>query len=40
VPIDLDGQLAAMACDPQIQAEIHEIESEFAAAEGDGLKPH
>jgi hypothetical protein len=40
MPPDLDGQLAAMACDPQIQAEIREIECEFAVAESDGLKPY
>jgi hypothetical protein len=32
MPPALDGQLAAMARDPQIQAEIREIENEFAAA--------
>jgi hypothetical protein len=36
----LDGQLAAMARDPQIQAEIREVECEFAVAENDGLKPY
>jgi hypothetical protein len=39
MPPALDGQLAAMARDPQIQAEIREIECEFAVAESDGLQP-
>lgn len=29
--------LAAMACDPQIQRELHAINTEFTAADGDGL---
>jgi hypothetical protein len=40
MPPALDGQLAAMARDPQIQAEIREVEREFAVAESDGLKPY
>jgi len=33
-PYALDGQLAAMARDPQIQAEIREIESDRSGIEG------
>ena len=34
---DIFNQLAAMAKDPQIRRELHSINSEFAAAESDGL---
>jgi len=34
---DLQAQLAAMANDPDIQREIQQIETEFRAAEWDGL---
>ena len=34
---DVSNQLAAMAKDPQIQRELRSINSEFAAAESDGL---
>ena len=34
---DWEGQLAAMADDPQIQQEILRIEADFAAADADGL---
>jgi hypothetical protein len=33
----LESQLAAMAHDPDIQRELHEIEIEFAGTEADGL---
>jgi hypothetical protein len=32
-----ETDLAAMAADPQIQAELHRIRSEFSVAEMDGL---
>ena len=32
-PDDLDSELAAMAVDPEIQAELREIEGEFSHAE-------
>lgn len=35
--VDLDAALTAMAKDPQIQRELHSINTEFAAAESDGL---
>jgi hypothetical protein len=35
---DLDAQLAQMAADPQIQAELAKIEEEFANTEADGLE--
>jgi len=35
---DLDAQLAQMAADPQIQAELAKIEEEFSNAEADGLE--
>ena len=34
----LDSQLGAMAKDPEVQAELQEINREFAHAESDGLK--
>ena len=34
---DWEGQLAAMADDPQIQQEILRIEADFEAADADGL---
>ena len=34
---DVFNELAAMAGDPQIQRELRAINSEFAAAESDGL---
>jgi hypothetical protein len=34
----LDQQLAQMAADPEIQAELSEIEREFASATADGLE--
>ena len=34
----IESQLAAMASDPQIQNELHEIEGEFASTEADGLE--
>ena len=36
-PDDLDRELAAMAVDPDIQAELREIEREFSPADSDGL---
>ena len=33
----MESELAAMAVDPDIQREISEIQSEFAATESDGL---
>ncbi len=33
-----EADLAAMAADPEIQAELHKIEEEFRAAELDGLE--
>jgi hypothetical protein len=35
--VDMDRQLAAMADDPDIQRELREIASEFAATEADRL---
>jgi hypothetical protein len=35
---DFDAQLAQMAADPQIQAELAKIEEEFSNAEADGLE--
>jgi hypothetical protein len=35
---DIEGHLAAMAADPEIQAEIRAIEREFAVTEFDGLE--
>jgi len=35
---DLDGQLALMAADPQIQRELQRIEQDFAQTEADGLE--
>ena len=35
---DLDSELAAMAVDPDIQAELREIEREFSNADSDGLE--
>ena len=35
---DLDSQLAAMAADPEIQAENRAIEQEFTVTENDGLQ--
>jgi hypothetical protein len=35
---DLESQLAAMAADPAIQAELLEIEREFANSNADGLE--
>jgi len=37
--IDIDVQLAEMANDPAIQAELAAINQEFALAEMDGLEP-
>ena len=37
-PDDLDSELAAMAVDPDIQAELQEIEREFSHADSDGLE--
>jgi hypothetical protein len=37
-PADLDSQLAQMAADPQIRAELVKIEEEFSAVEADGLE--
>ena len=34
----LDSQLAAMAADPDIQAELNRIAQEFAETEADGLE--
>ena len=34
----LDSQLGAMARDPEVQAELQEINREFAHAESDGLE--
>jgi hypothetical protein len=33
-----DAQLVAMAADPDIQREIHQIDEEFAETESDGLE--
>ncbi|NOQ28956.1 MAG: hypothetical protein GQ566_02485 [Methanosarcinales archaeon] len=33
-----ESQLAEMATDPEIQAELQEIDREFAVTEADGLK--
>jgi len=35
---DWQSDIALMAADPQIQAELRAIEQEFAAAEADGLE--
>ncbi|MBI3851231.1 MAG: hypothetical protein HY298_13300 [Verrucomicrobia bacterium] len=35
--VDLDAAMTAMANDPQIQRELRSINTEFAAAESDGL---
>ncbi len=35
---DLDNELSAMAADPDIQAELKEIEHEFSHADSDGLE--
>jgi len=37
-PDDMDRELAAMAVDPDIQAELREIEREFSHADSDGLE--
>jgi hypothetical protein len=37
-PQDMEEDLAAMASDPDIQAEIAAIDEEFAVAEMDGLE--
>ena len=34
----LDSQLATMAADPEIQAELSKIDQEFAETEADGLE--
>jgi hypothetical protein len=34
---DIQAQLVAMAIDPDIQREIHQIEAEFSITEFDGL---
>ena len=34
-----EAQLVAMATDPDIQREIHQIAEEFAVTEADGLEP-
>ncbi len=34
---NLEGQLAAMASDREIQNELHKIDEEFSVAESDGL---
>jgi hypothetical protein len=36
---DWEGQLAAMAADPEIQQEIRCIEADFELASADGLTP-
>jgi hypothetical protein len=36
-PIDIGGQLAAMANDPQIIRELRAIEEDFLGTESDGL---
>jgi hypothetical protein len=36
---DWEGQLAAMAADPEIQQEIRCIEADFEPASADGLTP-
>ena len=36
-PDDLDSELGAMAIDPDIQAELREIENDFSHADSDGL---
>jgi hypothetical protein len=33
-----DAELSAMAADPQVQQELHSINSEFRGAEADGLE--
>jgi hypothetical protein len=33
-----EAELAAMAADPNIQREIHQIQKEFAVADADGLE--
>ena len=35
--VDMDNELAAMAGDPQIQRELHSINTEFSVADSDGL---
>jgi hypothetical protein len=35
----LKSQLAAMAADPEVQAELRKIEYEFSVTESDGLEP-
>ena len=35
---DFEQQLAAMACDPEVQRELREIAEEFAESEEDGLE--
>ena len=35
-----ESELAAMAADPQVRAELDAIESEFTATEADGLEKH
>jgi len=37
-PDDLDSELGAMAIDPDIQAELREIENDFSHADSDGLE--
>jgi hypothetical protein len=37
-PSTWEAQLEAMAQDPEIQRELHEIETEFAGTEMDGLE--
>jgi len=37
-PDDLDSELATMAVDPDIQAELQEIEHEFSHTDVDGLE--
>ena len=36
----LRSQLSTMASDPEIQAELHKIDQEFAITEADGLGRH
>ena len=36
---DRQSDIALMAADPQIQAELRAIEQEFAVTEADGLEP-
>ncbi|MBI2804312.1 MAG: hypothetical protein HYX68_04930 [Planctomycetes bacterium] len=35
---DFRGEMAAMAADPEIQAEIRQIEMEFSSTDADGLE--